>query len=253
MKEKPIENQLLNGEYTPMTGTIGFIECAAEHTAEVFLKRLYRTYTRDGRTLKIHPFKAADLGQALEGLFPLVTRPNRWLFLNTNSCWTAYFENWWCGTDPTRIAPLGNRCGCRSIRVDSVPHVPFKKVGEGQFFGSYGSVTLSVTKPEGRYGECERLISAMNDGGPWCFDVAGTPYPFEEVEKYNARRKRDRFTHSMLDSYLRQLGICAFEEDFYLLNGACSGFIVCVEGEPWEDQIEMPLSAIQAGFGPWST
>jgi hypothetical protein len=60
-----------------------------------------------------------------------------------------------------------------------------------------------------------RAILAMNDGGPWRFDLVGEPLPFEQVERYSARRIRDRFTIPMLRDYLLALDIRAFDADFY--------------------------------------
>ena len=59
------------------------------------------------------------------------------------------------------------------------------------------------------------MIYAANDGGKWCFDESGVAFPFEEVEKYGAKKIRDRFTGEMLDNYLNHLGVAAFDEKFY--------------------------------------
>jgi hypothetical protein len=61
----------------------------------------------------------------------------------------------------------------------------------------------------------ERSIAAMNDGGPWVFEISGKPYDFEDVKQYNNHRVRDRFTPEMLRDYLLHFGIDAFNEDFY--------------------------------------
>jgi|SaaInlStandDraft_4_1057021.scaffolds.fasta_scaffold303884_1 hypothetical protein len=69
----------------------------------------------------------------------------------------------------------------------------------------------------------------MNDGGRWSFDTYGEPYDFEEIERYEARRIRDRFNSELLDSYLKQFGISAFDENFYQ-TPKCGGYLVEVEG-----------------------
>jgi len=48
---------------------------------------------------------------------------------------------------------------------------------------------------------------------------AGEPFPFEQLEQYQSRRVRDRFTFDMLKQYLHHLGLAPFEEDFYLPEG----------------------------------
>ena len=116
-----------------------------------------------------------------------------------------------------------------------------KKVGE-KWFGSYGAEILEVYRSEWTtMGNMERSICAMNDGGRWFFDTYGEPYCFENTEAYGARRKRDRFTHEMLDSYLRHLGIGAYDEAFYRPGGRCNGFLVSIQGDPFPNQQEYSL------------
>jgi hypothetical protein len=63
-----------------------------------------------------------------------------------------------------------------------------------------------------------RTISLVNDDG-WSFDQSGTPLPFEELGKYSAKKVRDRFTFSMLETYLVHLGLKPFAESLYLPAG----------------------------------
>jgi hypothetical protein len=58
----------------------------------------------------------------------------------------------------------------------------------------------------------------MNDGGRWCFEQSGVPYPFEEQSAYSRQRKRDRFTRDMLERYLREFGINPFVDEFYTVS-----------------------------------
>ncbi len=58
----------------------------------------------------------------------------------------------------------------------------------------------------------------MNDGGCWIFEVSGEPYPFEELDKYELRRKRDRFTREMLTRYLEHFSLRPFEDEFYAVD-----------------------------------
>lgn len=97
----------------------------------------------------------------------------------------------------------------------AVPHTLRRTAAGGR--GRYGSVQLRLHGPDGEPPDYAiRVIYAMNDGGPWEFGQFGEPLPFEDVERYQARRVRDRFTMEMLRDYLQELGIRAFDEDFYL-------------------------------------
>jgi len=81
---------------------------------------------------------------------------------------------------------------------------------------------LGVYGPEqpGKISNTVRALTAANDGGRWVFVQSGEPFPFEQVEQYQARRVRDRFTFDMLKDYLRHLRLAPFEEDFYLPPGS---------------------------------
>ncbi|MBN1205962.1 MAG: hypothetical protein JXB05_13680, partial [Myxococcaceae bacterium] len=93
--------------------------------------------------------------------------------------------------------------------------------------GRYGAVMLDVFGPEqpGKLNNYVRALEVANDGGRWVFEQEGEPFPFEQLEQYQARRVRDRFTFEMLKDYLRHLGLAPFEEDFYLPPGTCAWLI----------------------------
>jgi len=119
LKTEPIE--LLNGEFRPITDTIGFFECHAKTAADAFYAWRDRTYSRDGRQLQITRIEGESLPKVLSTLLPLTSRTCRWLFIETKSDWCAYFSNGWRGTDPTGIAPLGGvGLSCRSSATHGI-------------------------------------------------------------------------------------------------------------------------------------
>jgi len=65
-----------------------------------------------------------------------------------------------------------------------------------------------------------RSVAAANDGGRWTFDESGERYPFEQIERYGARRKRERFTREMLRDYLRHFGVELFADEFLCIDAA---------------------------------
>jgi hypothetical protein len=71
-----------------------------------------------------------------------------------------------------------------------------------------------------------RSIAAVNDGGRWVFHQSGTPYAFEDISRYDERRKRDRFTSDMIAAYLRNLGIPELQDETLQPNGRCRGFLL---------------------------
>jgi hypothetical protein len=72
---------------------------------------------------------------------------------------------------------------------------------------------MEVYGPDGNF---IRTIYSSNDGGKWVFGEMGDPFEFEDLAVYKARKIRDRFTPEILEKYLKELGLDAFNEDFYL-------------------------------------
>lgn len=60
-----------------------------------------------------------------------------------------------------------------------------------------------------------RSISADAADGRWSWRESGTPFPFEETDRYTARLKRERFDGPMLLRYLRALDIPADDDAAY--------------------------------------
>ncbi len=86
--------------------------------------------------------------------------------------------------------------------------------------GVYGCVQFILFASETRqYLNYERSLAAANDGGRWVFHANGTPQPFEEPERYEAKRVMDRFTPEMLERYCTALGIRLFDPNFYGPDG----------------------------------
>jgi hypothetical protein len=207
---------LFEGRLAPITTEIGFLEVSAERAVAAFLdwmRPIHEPLGRQFREVRV----SGGLEEALLRLLPLVNIiRTRNLFIPTASPWCAYFDNGHQGTDSfSAMSYLAQRLGCRGMRVVAVPDTI-----EGEFRGAkghYGAVILEVYGPERTdWLNTVRSISALHDGGRWDFHAGGTPFPFEETERYQARRIRDRFTFDMLERYLKQLGLSPFDEDFYL-------------------------------------
>jgi len=214
---------LLEDRWAPVTSTMGFLELGAEQAAQAFATWQRELMTPRGITVEVLPV-SGTLEQVLSRLLPLTSgeRQRRYLFIPTRSAWTAYVENGWTGTDAASpMSYMARRLSIRCLRVVAVPHT---LRGDR---GRYGAVMLEVYGPEqpGKISNTVRALAAANDGGRWVFEQSGEPFPFEQVEQYQARRVRDRFTFEMLKDYLRHLGLAPFEEDFYLPPGSCAWLI----------------------------
>jgi len=209
---------LLEDRWAPVTSTMGFLELGAEQAAQAFATWQRGLLTSRGSTIEVLPV-TGTLEQVLSRLLPLSGgETQRRLFIPTRNAWTAYVENGWTGTDAaSAMSVMARRLSIRGLRVVAVPHTLRKDGG-----GRYGAVMLDMYGPEqpGKIHNYVRALGASNDGGRWVFDQEGEPFAFEQVEKYQERRVRDRFTFEMLKDYLRHLGLSPFEEDFYLPQGS---------------------------------
>jgi hypothetical protein len=208
---------LLGGSLAPITSEIGFIELPLSRAVESYSEWQRPIQEPLGRSLVMTSVNGT-LEEVLSSLLPLVSIvPNRALFVPTVSSWTAFFSNGWRGTDAfPPMSYLAGKAGCRGLRVvavrDSMDAAPTSRRSR------YGALILELYGPRGEPLNYVRTISLVNDDG-WSFDQSGTPFPFEDIANYSARKVRDRFTFSMLENYLTHLGLKPFEETFYLPAG----------------------------------
>ena len=211
-----LKRLLLEDRWAPITSEMGFLELEAERTARAFAEWEGGAQADRGISVQVRSV-SGPLEHALSSLLPLSTpEAQRQLFVPTRSAWTAYTGNARGGTDAASVMSyMARTLGCRGMRVVAVPHTLREDKGR------FGAVMLEVYGPhQTHWLNHVRTLAASNDGGRWVFDASGTPFPFEQPERYQAKRVRDRFTFDMLREYLGHLGLSPFDEDFYLPGGA---------------------------------
>jgi hypothetical protein len=220
--QQEMKGLLLEDRWAPVTSEMGFLELGAEQAAQAFATWEREVMTPRGITVEVLPV-SGTLEQVLSSLLPLTSgERRRRLFIPTRSAWTAYVADQWTGTDAASpMSVMARRLSIRCLRVVAVPHTLRGNQGR------YGAVMLDVFGPEqpGKLTNYVRALEVANDGGHWVFEQEGEPFPFEQLERYQVRRLRDRFTFEMLKDYLRHLGLAPFEEDFYLPLGSCAWLI----------------------------
>lgn len=96
-----------------------------------------------------------------------------------------------------------------------VRDIPKIKLGSTQFSYSDGSRAKKIVSETGYYYEVLGHYIAAHRESRWEFVEQGEPFPFEEVEQYQARRIKDRLTPEMVERYCGHLGIALFNPDFY--------------------------------------
>jgi len=207
---------LLDDQLAPITSEYGFVEAEASLVADWF--RAWEQRTQAERGIEMLATEASgSLTDLLLGLLPLTSmEPRRFLFIQTHSSWTAYFDNWWLGSDAGCLDYVASQLRCRAVRVVQAPDTSRSSTSTRNF----GATILELYGPNPTaFLNHERSLAVANDGGRWVFTQAGTPLPFEQLDAYLNRRVRDRFTPELLQSYLRALGIDAFEEGFFGPHG----------------------------------
>jgi hypothetical protein len=207
---------LLDNKFAPISSEIGFLETNCQQALREFVRWQEPLYQHRGISLTQRAV-SGPLGEVLSSLLPLTSvERRRYLFVPTTELWVAYFDNGYQGTDTASvISYLAQRMRCRGLRVVGIPNTIQSKGSSPT--GYYGAVIFEVYGPEETdFLNYIRSISVVNEGGRWTFDQAGTPFPFEDTERYNRSRVKERFTFEMLRDYLLEFGIRAFDEQFYL-------------------------------------
>ena len=218
---------LLSDRLAPITSSFGFIEKESNDLVDCYQDWIMEINARLDRS-KRSKFSFRKVTGSLEtvllNLVPLSAGgSDRNLFIPTRSKWTAFYENGVRGTDPSPISYLAERCNCRSIWIVATPFI--QKNEESR--GFEGALIFELYGPENSGTMTQNIIRSIRlekDIGKWSFSLTGAPLPFENLKKYESRYKKDKFTLDLMNEYLLELGIDAFQESFYLPTGTKAFF-----------------------------
>ncbi|GAA4301480.1 hypothetical protein [Klenkia terrae] len=181
---------LLGGPAYPAGCTVQFVAAPRD----VVLEDLLRWRSGLGQRTRVVDGPEGELDEVLPGRSPW-----RRELLVAGGRWTAYLNDGLRGGDPTASAVVvARRLG--------VPHVV------AQHLPSYGpghaATQLWVSGPDGAPPlMLQRTLSATATDGRWAWHASGAPLPFEDLDRYRARRIQDRFDRPLLLRYLADLGI----------------------------------------------
>jgi hypothetical protein len=220
-------NFLFRDTISPITSCIGFLEIDFESAVNAYEEWMTPILKEYGFRLERDEI-CENLQDTLLKLQPLVSPiRTKFLFIPTSNNRTAFFDNGWQGTDAsTPIQILSERLNCQGLVVTAVPHTMPSKI-KNDTKGRYGATIMEVYGPDGNY---IRTIYSSNDGGKWVFGESGDPFEFEDLTHYKARKIRDRFTPEILEKYLKELSIEAFNETFYLPDTSNASIMLTKKG-----------------------
>lgn len=192
---------LLGGRYAPITDAVGFLEASLSQVVEADERWRVSIGGYAGQPI------SGTLPALLDALPPLTGPLLRYVWVRTSAGWTAYFDNFVNGSDTFGpISYLTQQLGCRGVTIGC--RAGTRKRGSAVSFGLYGP-------EQTEWLNLVRAVSAVQDQGRWEWTATGTVQPFEEVERYQQRRVRDRLTPDMLARYCAALGIRPFDETFF--------------------------------------
>ena len=191
---------LLGGDASPIGWSVQYLEAPFD----IVLAEIVKARAEWGHAIEVgqrRPFP-----EVLNSLVPFEAPWTREVVVSCGE-WTAYMNNGINGGDPTAIGgALMHRLGVRLVVADNSP-----KYGPG-----HQATQLWVLGPDGEpplmY---RRTIAAYATDGRWAWDQWGTPFEFEDLDRYNARRIRDRLDRALLINYLNHFGIRADDDGFY--------------------------------------
>jgi hypothetical protein len=107
----------------------------------------------------------------------------------------------------------------RTLTVVLVADVPNGQPGSVQFELRDGRNASERVTRHGVMYECPARSVAAHKESRWEFSEHGDRLPFEEVDKYQAKKIKDRLTIEMVERYCSRLGIELFDPDFYVGDG----------------------------------
>ena len=201
-------NELLSGKFAPITDTIGFLRCGIDDAVSAFLDWQGDVQSKRGVSLDKTRLSGGFASDILR-LLPLTSvERRRFLFVPTQSHWTAFLDNGHKGTDAfSHISYLAEKLSCIAVRSTYIPE---------ECEGRYPATILEIFGANRtEFLNSVRSISVAFDGARWAFSAEGQVQPFENAEKYSDRVIKNRFTGEMLKVYLGYLGITAFDDKFY--------------------------------------
>lgn len=202
-------------KWWPVTHDFGLIRAPVETLLDMRL-RAYLDHGADD-------VRRTDFDGPLEACFrrlePLCFVKRKEMYLATTFGWTAFFQNGTRGSDP--FLPMMQSARALGVTAMRICITPAKTTWPGVIWEVYES------EENGGNAICSRRsIAAANDGGRWVFETSGEPFPFEDLERYTAKRKRDRFPADLLWSYLGEMGIPRIADGHFLFEGSCRGGMI---------------------------
>jgi hypothetical protein len=187
--------------YWPLTAEVGFFRAPLDKVVRSV--KPWRSARRSPWTTTRH----ADLDTALAAHRPYAFRSAHAVFAvaAADGAWTVTIDSAFPFADVAGYMKARALLDvkCEFAAVEWVPAAP----------DIFANATFVHFRPERRFlrrpqspGDT-RWIQASDQDTAWEFDASGPARPFEEPQRYTARRKADRLTFDQLERYLAGVGV----------------------------------------------
>jgi hypothetical protein len=154
--------------------------------------------------------KSGGVSGAILAVQPYYTRGVcRSAFIETvDPNWSVMIDNYILGGCDSGVRNLSRRTGTASLSVRIIP--PTARLGH-EVPGRDPVCSLEVNAPSA----ASRVLFCGFTENRWEFQEVGPPLAFEDVSRYRATRKKDRFTPDVLSSYLDSMKVPLLDASFY--------------------------------------
>jgi hypothetical protein len=198
---------ILDEEYGKLSGSFGLVRAPCADAAEAFAAWQRGILTKGHSNIVVKPLDNG-LRECFEKLLPLVTPvPSKHLFFPTTGPWTVFANNFRLGTDAVAPMSMVSELLC----TDGMRVVACRQKSDpiSRRISQYGATILEYYS----HGKTQRSIACANDGGKWVFYAGGEAFGFENLEAYQKKPVKERFSKDLLLSYLVQLGVGHFGDE----------------------------------------
>ena len=193
-------------ELYPITGRIAFLEVELDILLKEFLNWQNALISKHNNLLHAQTI-SGNLFSVFSSLCPLTTvEARRYLIIPTKSNWVAFLDNGHTGTDRTCPSVMAEKLNVKYVYTANNPNTMECLI---DYYEKVNNKTQLV-----------RSIAVIKENG-WKFHQYGRPLSFEKTDQYDNKQIKSRFNYELLKDYLTNLGINAFDEDYYdVKNGA---------------------------------
>lgn len=187
----------------PSTQSLDLVQAPCEvaaHAVETELRRVLGAEPIKGRWLT-----ASSIDQAIKSCTEFTNVPTFILVLPTKSRWSVLWNNsWLCDGYDSLCHWLTSNHGLTTMHWSA--HDQDSTFQSGAAFAYRARINGTVT---------ERSVYCGREDARWTFHEEGAPLPEEDMQVYEARRKRDRLNEQVLLSLIERLGAHPWDEAFY--------------------------------------